>query len=179
MKLGRIIFELCIITILLTQLSVLLAQTRTLYVNVPEENLRNAPNGRKLGTVTEGTDMMVLYEKDNWVKVQITGWIWKPSLTTIKKSSTADGEFRALHIFVQTKAAAEEILVELSAGKDFGELAKARSKSPSAAVGGDLGYFNKGDFNPVFENAISALQINQVSPIIEAGNGFNIFKRIK
>ena len=178
MKPGRIILTLFIMMIMLTQISELCAQTRTLYVNVPEENLRNAPKGRKLGTVVEGTDMLVLLEKDNWVKVQITGWIWKPSLTSIKKS-TAAGEFRALHIMVNTKAEAEAILQELSAGKDFRELAKAKSKSPSAAVGGDLGYFNKGDFNPIFENAISALKIDQVSAIVEAANGFNIFKRIK
>jgi len=160
------------------QLNALTAQISKLYVNVPQENLRNAPNGRKLGSLLEGTEMLPLVEKDNWVKVQVTGWIWKPSLTNIKKS-TAEGEYRALHILVKTRAEAEQVLKDLAAGKDFGELAKAVSTSPSAATGGDLGYFNKGDFSPVFENAISALQVNQVSGIVEAANGFNIFKRIK
>ncbi len=178
MKLGGIILTGAILMIMLSQGNELWAQVRTLYVNVPQENLRNAPNGRKLGSLLEGTEMLVLLEKDNWVKVQITGWMWKPSLTTVKKSS-AQGEFRALHIMVKTRAEAEEILKELAAGKDFSELAKAKSIAPSAAAGGDLGYFNRGDFNPVFEKAITSLKVNQVSGIIEAANGYNIFKRIK
>ena len=178
MKPGRMILTFIILMTMLSSGSKLLAQVRTLYVNVPQENLRNAPNGRKLGSLLEGTETVVLYEKDNWVKIQITGWMWKPSLSAVKKSA-AEGEFRALHIMVKTKAEAEEILRELNAGKDFSELAKAKSIAPSAAAGGDLGYFNKGDFNPVFEKAITSLKVNQVSGIVEAANGYNIFKRIK
>jgi len=177
MKLGKAIFVSALM-MLFVQTSVLLAQTRTMYVNIPQENLRNAPNGRKLGMLLEGTEMIVLYEKDNWVKVQVTGWMWKPSLTSIKKGTVA-GEFRALHILVKTREEAEAILQELAAGKDFKELAKSRSISPSAPSGGDLGYFNKGDFSPVFENAITTLAVNETSPIIESANGYNIFKRIK
>jgi len=177
MKQGRVIL-LILSALALLQMDALMAQTNTLYVNVPQENLRNAPNGRKVGSLLEGTDMLVLLEKDNWVKVQVTGWIWKPSLTNMKKS-TVEGEFRALHILVKTRAEAEQVLKDLAAGKDFSEEAKSVSISPSAATGGDLGYFNKGDFSPVFENAISALKVNQVSGIVEAPNGFNIFKRIK
>ena len=178
MKLGNVLFLVLMTAFTLLQTDSLQAQTNSLYVNVPQENLRNAPNGRKLGSLLEGTDMLVLLEKDNWVKVQVTGWIWKPSLTNIKKSA-AKGEFRALHILVKTRAEAEQVLKDLAAGKDFSEEAKSVSISPSAATGGDLGYFNKGDFSPVFENAISALKVDQVSGIVEAPNGFNIFKRIK
>lgn len=152
-------------------------QTRKLYVSVTEENLRNSPKGQKIGSVVNGTEMLVLYEQDNWVKVQITGWIWKPSTTaTVPKSAV--GEFHALHILVKTRPEAEQILRELQAGKDFGELAKAKSQAPSAPIGGDLGYFNRGDFAPVIENTIAALKVNEVSGIIETAFGFNIFKRI-
>lgn len=154
------------------------AQTKKYYVNIPEENLRNAPNGRKLGSLIEGTEMTALVEKDNWIKVQVTGWIWKPSLTETKKG-TATGEYRALHILVKTKEEAEVIKKELEAGKDFQELAKAKSKSPSAAIGGDLGYFNKGDFDEKIEQVITNLKVDQISNIVETSYGFNIFKRIK
>jgi len=149
-----------------------------LYVKIPEENLRMAPNGKKIGTVLEGTKATVLVEKDNWVKVQVTGWIWKPSLTS-SKPAAAVGEFRALHILVKTKAEAEEVLKLLKSGKDFREVAKSKSISPSAAQGGDLGYFNKGDFDPKIEAAIEALKVGEISGIIETSYGFNIFKRIK
>lgn len=154
----------------------LFAQTRKLYVNVAEENLRNAPKGQKIASVVNGTEMLVLLEKDNWVKVQVTGWIWKPSTTETQK--TLAGEFHALHILVKTQAEAEQVLSDLKAGKDFKELARTKSISPSAPNGGDLGYFNKGDFASAIENTIAVLKIDQISEIVQTSHGFNIFKRI-
>lgn len=168
---------LIVVLMLLVQINSLLGQTKRLYVDVPEENLRAAPNGRKVGTVLEGTELTQLVENDNWVKVQVTAWIWKPSLTNVARS--VEGEYRALHILVKTREAAEEILGQLNAGEDFQELARARSIAPSAAAGGDLGYFSKGDFDPTLENAILNLQVGEISPIVETQFGYNIFKRLK
>ena len=151
---------------------------RTMYLNVPQENLRIAPNGKKIGELLEGAEMTVLDDQENWVKVQISCWIWKESLTAVRPS-IATGEFRALHILVKTREEAESILAELKAGKDFREIAKQKSIAPSAANGGDLGYFNKGDFDIKLESAISGLQIDELSSIVETEYGFNIFKRIK
>ena len=151
---------------------------KRMYVKVPEENLRSAPNGKKIGTLLEGAETTVLVEKEKWVKVQVEAWIWKPSLTT-EKPAAAEGQFRALHILVKTRAEAEEVLKLLQSGKDFKEVAKAKSIAPSAAKGGDLGYFNKGDFDPQIEKVIESLKVGQESDIIETDYGFNIFKRIK
>ncbi|RPH99823.1 MAG: peptidylprolyl isomerase, partial [Calditrichaeota bacterium] len=49
----------------------------------------------------------------------------------------------------------------------------------SAVNGGDLGYFRKGDFSAVIENAIIELKVGQISGIVETPNGFNIFKRLE
>ncbi len=149
-----------------------------MYIKVPEENLRLAPSGKKIGSLLEGTEMTILQEQDNWVRVQITGWIWKESLTNVRPDALK-GEYRALHILVKTRAEAEDILKQIKAGKDFAELAKSKSISPSASNGGDLGYFNKGDFPANIENAILKLQVNSVSDIVETKFGFNIFKRLK
>jgi parvulin-like peptidyl-prolyl isomerase len=148
------------------------------YVKAAEENLRSAPNGKKVGTVLQGTEGKVLDQQENWVKIQLTGWIWKPSTTTIRPASV-EGEYRALHILVKTRQVAEEILKLLKQGKDFRELAKQYSTSPSAANGGDLGFFNKGDFSPKIEAAITSLKVNEYSGIIETEFGFNIFMRLK
>jgi parvulin-like peptidyl-prolyl isomerase len=80
---------------------------------------------------------------------------------------------------VQTREEAESILAELKGGKDFKELAQQKSISPSAVKGGDLGYFNRGDFDSRLEAAISSLQIDELSSVIETEIGFSIFKRIK
>lgn len=164
--------------LLMMSISSVFAQARFIYVKAMEENLRSAPGGKKIGALLEGTELIYLEEKDNWVKVALTGWIWKASLSELK-TGLVTGEFRALHILVKTRAEAEDILQQIRAGKDFSELAKTKSISPSATIGGDLGYFNKGDFDTKIEAAIANLKINQVSEIIETPQGFNIFKRIK
>jgi parvulin-like peptidyl-prolyl isomerase len=149
-----------------------------MYISVPEENLRIAPNGKKTGSLVQGTETTVLVEQGQWLKVQVTGWIWKGSLSATSPTNIS-GEFRALHILVKTRAEAEDILKQIQSGKDFSDLAKSKSISPSAIKGGDLGYFNRGDFDSKIEQTIAALNVNQVSDIIETGHGFNIFKRIK
>lgn len=156
------------------------AQTapRKLYVNVESENLRIAPQGKKIGAVLKGTEAFVLVQQEKWVKVQITGWIWKDSMTSIRPRDVA-GKMRALHILVATREEAEAILAELKAGKDFSQLAKAKSVGPNAKRGGDLGYFSKGDFQPDFENAIQNLKEGEISNVVETQLGYHIFKRLK
>lgn len=154
------------------------ATSNKLYVKVPEENLRAAPSGTKIGTVLQGAETTVLIDQDKWVKVQVTGWLWKGSLTETAPSS-AQGQMRALHIMVKTKAEADQILQLLKSGSDFQELAKSKSISPTAVKGGDLGFFDKSDFDPQIGAAIAALKVGEISAIIESKFGFNIFKRLK
>lgn len=75
----------------------------------------------------------------------------------------SDEELQARHILVATEAEAVEIIVELSNGADFAELAKARSTGPSGPEGGYLGYFGKGQMVPEFEAASFALKPGEFS----------------
>lgn len=52
-----------------------------LYVKVESENLRAAPDGEKLGTLAQGTQLTVVETKGNWVRVSVEGWIWLASTT--------------------------------------------------------------------------------------------------
>ena len=62
----------------------------------------------------------------------------------------AEPEVRARHILVETEDEAKAVLAELKKGADFAELAKAKSKDPGSADGGDLGYFTKDQMVPEF-----------------------------
>ena len=64
----------------------------------------------------------------------------------------------ARHILVKTEEEAMAIIGELDAGKDFAELAKAKSTGPSGKNGGTLGYFSKGQMVPEFEKAAFSLK---------------------
>jgi len=97
-------------------------------------------------------------------------------------------QVRASHILIQfppnadaaakeqARARAAEILKEVQAGKDFAGLAKQYSQDGSAAQGGDLGLFERGQMVPPFENAAFALQPGQTSDLVESQFGYHIIR---
>ena len=71
---------------------------------------------------------------------------------------------------------AEAIRKRVAAGEDFATVAKAESKCPSAAKGGDLGYFGKGQMVPAFETAAFSLKPGQISEVVETQFGYHVIK---
>lgn len=76
----------------------------------------------------------------------------------------------------QAKARAEEVLAKVKAGEDFAELARKHSQDSSAANGGDLGFFGKGQMVAEFEAAAFALEVGQTSDIVKSKFGYHIIK---
>jgi peptidyl-prolyl cis-trans isomerase C len=79
------------------------------------------------------------------------------------------------------KAAVREralvVLKALQAGNDFADIAKTNSQDPgSAANGGDLGFFERGQMVGPFEQAAFTLKPNQLSDLVETTFGFHIIK---
>ena len=58
---------------------------------------------------------------------------------------------------------AEKLIDTLNLGMSFELLAKAHSQDTSAAKGGDLGYFKRGQLDPAFERALDVLKNGQYS----------------
>ncbi len=71
---------------------------------------------------------------------------------------------------------AQQILERVRAGVDFGSLAKNYSQGPGAEAGGDLGYFARGELEPVLEAAVENLKAGEVSPDIETTRGIHIIR---
>lgn len=77
----------------------------------------------------------------------------------------------------EAKEKAEEVLKKAKNGEEFAVLAKENSADEiSAAQGGDLGYFKKGEMVKEFETAAFALNPGEMSEIVETKFGYHIIK---
>jgi peptidyl-prolyl cis-trans isomerase C len=97
-------------------------------------------------------------------------------------------QVQARHILVQfaedddaaakqaKRAKAEGLLAQIKGGAAFEELARTNSDCPSAAEGGDLGFFERGQMVPAFDDAAFALKPGEVSGVVETEYGYHIIK---
>lgn len=168
-----------VILFLLAGAAGLYGQNSGLYVRESTENLRNGPNGERIGEITSGTPVEVLEKRPDWVKVQITAWIWEKSLTA-DPTQVAGFSIHLSHIVVATEEEAGRIMRDLKSGTPFGELAASRSiDAISAARGGDMGDFKRGDLMPAFEEVAFGLKVGQVGGPIRTAVGFHIIQRTR
>jgi peptidyl-prolyl cis-trans isomerase SurA len=61
-------------------------------------------------------------------------------------------------------------------GEDFGELAKRYSDGSTAAQGGQLGVYKRGELSKELEDTVFAMKKNQLTEVIETKSGFLILK---
>jgi len=77
----------------------------------------------------------------------------------------------------QARFRAESVLKEARAGKDFAALAREHSEDPgSAANGGDLGFFQRGQMVGPFNDVAFSLPAGAVSDLVETQFGYHIIK---
>jgi peptidyl-prolyl cis-trans isomerase D len=71
------------------------------------------------------------------------------------------------------------VLDRIKKGEDFSTLAKQFSEDSSAANGGNLGEFPRGQMVPEFEKAAFSLGVGAVSDLVQTQFGFHIIKVLK
>lgn len=71
---------------------------------------------------------------------------------------------------------ARQVLDTLRQGADFAEMAKQHSDDPSGSLGGDLGWFRRGDMVAAFEQAAFGLDKGQISGLVRTQFGFHIIQ---
>ncbi len=82
----------------------------------------------------------------------------------------------ASHILVEDKELAQELLTKLKSGEDFATLAKENSIDSSALNGGELGWFTAEDMVPSFSQAAFALDVGDISEVVQTQFGWHIIK---
>ncbi|HBA43761.1 MAG TPA: peptidylprolyl isomerase [Alphaproteobacteria bacterium] len=86
-------------------------------------------------------------------------------------------EVEARHILVRSREEAQALIKQIADGADFAELAKKNSVGPSASSGGSLGFFQRGQMVPAFEDAAFALSPGGVSAEpVESKFGWHVIK---
>ena len=90
-------------------------------------------------------------------------------------------EVHARHVLLKTKEEAEAVIKELDAGKDFGEIAKEKTKDPGGTDnGGDLGFFGQGQMVPEFETAAFALANGEYTKVpVQTQFGWHVILRVE
>jgi|TARA_B110000467_G_scaffold48283_1_gene44280 peptidyl-prolyl cis-trans isomerase SurA len=92
----------------------------------------------------------------------------------------------ARHILVQpseirTENQAEELINDiyerLTNGEDFKQLARQFSEDPGSKMdGGELGWSNPGDYDPIFEQTLNATEIGKISEPVQSSFGWHIIE---
>ena len=76
----------------------------------------------------------------------------------------------------RAKQRAETILARVKKGEDFARLAKEYSTDSSASQGGDLGFMQRGQLVPEYEDAAFSLPAGGVSDLVRTQFGYHIIK---
>jgi peptidyl-prolyl cis-trans isomerase C len=97
-------------------------------------------------------------------------------------------QVRASHILIRVdekadattkqkaRAKVDAVLKRAKAGEDFAKLAKENSADGSAAQGGDLSYFGRGQMVPAFDDAAFKLKPGEISDVVTTQFGYHIIK---
>jgi peptidyl-prolyl cis-trans isomerase D len=121
------------------------------------------------------TDVLVL---DNPVsKADILARFTEESDGAVGSSSR-----RAAHILLEADddGVVDEILVSLTAGESFADLAERYSTDAgSAGIGGDLGFSDGSLFPESFESALAALEVGTVSGPVVTDSGIHLIKLLE
>ncbi|MBR4598414.1 MAG: peptidylprolyl isomerase, partial [Opitutales bacterium] len=76
----------------------------------------------------------------------------------------------------EAKAAAKKVLEEIRGGLSFEDAAKKYSKDEKASVGGDWGWYRKGQLNPILDKEVFSLEKGQMSEVLNIANYAYILK---
>ena len=85
-------------------------------------------------------------------------------------------QVRAAQIVVKGMDEARRVQAQLKSGKKFADLARRYSLSADAKVGGDLGFFPRGQMPPAFDEVVFKLSVGQVSDVVETEYGYHLFR---
>ncbi|MCP4258164.1 MAG: hypothetical protein GY774_11810 [Planctomycetes bacterium] len=155
-----------------------------------------AESGRNFDEIKQQVEKGMVYQKivdSQWAgKINITEEDAKKHYDENPAQFVTKEQVKASHILIKpktdvvgadpnqekakAKAKVEGLLKQVKEGADFAALAKASSECPSAAKGGNLDFFPRGEMAAPFEKAAFAMEPGKISDIVETRFGYHIIK---
>ncbi len=142
-----------------------------------------------LDAILEDASNRLLVDRLREAAIQLDTTITDEELEAIFELEQPGEEVRARHILFSTQAGlpenrrdsirslAEAVWARAAGGEDFALLAEEFSDDRgSAAAGGDLGFFSRGEMVPPFEEAAFALQPGETSGVVESDFGLHVIR---
>jgi len=124
-------------------------------------------------SVSVSEEQVLAYYKDHSDKVQL------PEKRNVRHILIMSAKEADAKIDAAAKAKAEDLLAKIKQGDDFAKLAEANSEDPgSAARGGELGFFQRGDMVPEFEAAAFNLTKGETSSLVRTNYGYHILQLV-
>jgi len=154
---------------LINQKLLLLDATRNLYEREPEFKA-------ELARVKE--DLLVNYAATKAVSsVRVTDAEVEKFFEENKDELVGEKTVNASHILVSDEAQASDILEKIRAGEiSFEDAAKKYSSCPSAAEGGNLGDFGRGQMVPEFDEACFSMEEGEIRGPVRTQFGYHLIR---
>jgi peptidyl-prolyl cis-trans isomerase SurA len=106
-------------------------------------------------------------------QIRLSEILIAPQMAPANDKAALDSDAQQL---AAAEAKAKDLLDQISKGAKFEDIAKKNSNGPSAADGGDLGYFKRGVLSKELEDKTFAMKAGEVSDVIRTKQGFVLLK---
>ena len=119
----------------------------------------------------------ILLKRELGSRIDVTEDEMKTYYRENQSDFNSENVYHVKEILVEDENLAKQIHDELAAGGKslFSAYARQFSISPSAQIGGDMGFYRKGQLPPDFEKIIFSLKAGTFSKVIRSQYGYHIF----
>lgn len=153
-----------------------LISTRLIVAEARKENLQNDAEVKARLQDMESQVLQQIYLKKA-VEPQLTEEALRQRYEQQIKAQPAKEEVHARHVLLPNEDEAKAVIADLDKGKSFEDVAKEKSKGPSATTGGDLGYFTKDEMVPEFAEAAFKLKAGEYTKTpVKTQFGWHVIK---